>query len=116
MQNHQLNVKDELTPEEAQDFAGRDLLVTPLTADELAQLQTALCWGAGHPFSGYVNSSANGMPQMKAERTKKPKRALRFCLLTSQPLLARSPLFGAFLPARSSSLSCLKELSNDHFF
>jgi len=29
MQNHQLNVKDELTPEEAQDFAGRDLLVTP---------------------------------------------------------------------------------------
>lgn len=42
MPNHQLNVKDELTPEEAQDFAGRDLLVTPLTVEELAQLQTAL--------------------------------------------------------------------------
>ncbi|MBC7163906.1 MAG: hypothetical protein H5U15_02785 [Roseovarius sp.] len=50
MQNHQLNVKDELTPEEAQDFAGRDLLVTPLTADEYAQLQAALAGAQGTLF------------------------------------------------------------------
>ncbi len=47
MQTYQLNVKDELTPAEAHEFAGRDLLVTPVTAEELAQLQVALAGAHG---------------------------------------------------------------------
>lgn len=50
MQPHQFTLHIEFTPEEADEFAGRDLLVMPLTADELAQLQTDLAGAHGTLF------------------------------------------------------------------